>query len=117
MDYYHNPRNKNTLKDYNFSSEILNPSCGDSVILQAIIENDTVKLMVFNANGCIISQAAASILTEFCTNKTTQELSKISQADILKLIELDLGPKRLRCATLSLETLKKALENYKTNHA
>ena len=60
MDHYHHPRNYGTLENPHFESGDMNPSCGDSVSFQGIIENNHLKQIRFTAQGCVISVAAAS---------------------------------------------------------
>lgn len=112
LNHYHNPINKGKIENCNFDSEILNPSCGDKIAIQAIIEDNIVKKIAFEGSGCIISQATASILVEFCQNKSFEFISKISSEDITKLIGTDLGPTRLKCALLPLKALFMGIENY-----
>jgi nitrogen fixation NifU-like protein len=112
MDHFKNPRNKKKINNCNFSSGKDNPACGDKISIEGIIEDGIIKDISFDGSGCVISQATASILTEECIGKPVTELIKLTKDDILKMIRLELGPNRLRCALISLESLHKGLQDY-----
>jgi nitrogen fixation NifU-like protein len=60
----------------------------------------------FSGEGCAISQASASMLTEEILGKSLDEVKEISKEDILEMLGIQLGPVRLKCALLSLKVLK-----------
>jgi nitrogen fixation protein NifU and related proteins len=74
--------------------------------------DDTVKDVKFNGQGCAISQASASMLTELVKGKSLDEIRKISKEDILSLIGGQLSAVRLKCALLSLKVMKTGLYSY-----
>ena len=110
MDHFKNPRNKKVVENYTVSSGSENPSCGDSVSITTIVDNGKITDIGFQGSGCVISMAAASMLTEWCIGKKVKTVLELTKDDILKMINIELGPNRLRCALLALETLKQALE-------
>lgn len=112
LDHYKHPRYSGTLKNPDIESEIFNPSCGDQISFQAIVDNGFIKDIAFQGSGCIISQGTASILSEFSVGKTIKEILKLSKDDIIELIGIDLGPTRMRCALLPLEALRQGIERY-----
>lgn len=112
LDHYHNPRNNGSLEYSNISSGVYNPSCGDSVKIEGVVFEDHLIKALFQGEGCIISQAAASILIEFSLNKSIKEILAISSNQIKEMVGINLGPTRLRCALLALEALKGALHEY-----
>jgi nitrogen fixation protein NifU and related proteins len=75
-------------------------------------EKNTVKDVKFNGQGCAISQASASMLTELVKGKTVDDVRKISKEDVLSLIGGQLTAVRLKCALLSLKVLKTGVYNY-----
>ena len=115
LDHYRYPRNRGKIDNFNFSSGSYNPSCGDSVILYAIVQNDKITDIKFEGSGCVISQASISMLTAKCKGKDITDLVQISSNDILNMVKISLGPTRLRCALLSYEALKSGIESYKKN--
>lgn len=116
LDYYRNPRNRGELANFNISSGVLNPSCGDSVQIQALVHDGKVKEIKFAGSGCVISQSAASMLTEQVINKSLDEILNLDKDFMLSLVKIPLGPNRLRCALLALEALHKGINNYRLNN-
>ena len=106
LDHYENPSNYGTLPNPDVSHEEDNPLCGDTIRIDLIVEDDTIKEVRFCGHGCTISQAAASMLTEEIEGKTLTEIKKLSRDDILNMIGIDLGPVRVKCALLALKVLK-----------
>ena len=87
-----------------------NPSCGDEIRLEILFKEDQVKEVKFPGVGCAISQASASLLTDYLKGKKIKDLEKIDKDTILKLLGVEIGPTRLKCALLSLEALKKLIQ-------
>lgn len=107
IQHYHRyPRNRGRLEHPTISWEEKNPTCGDVVRLDLLVEDDRVTEVRFDGQGCSISQAAASMLTEMVQGKTLEEVRRISKDDLLDAVGLQLGPSRLKCALLALKVLK-----------
>ncbi len=107
LDHYKNPRNRGQLEPADISYEDDNPLCGDRIRIDIRLdENRRVKEVAFSGQGCAISQASASMLTEGILGKSVEELKQIGKEDILELLGIELGPVRLKCALLSLKVLK-----------
>ena len=113
LDYYRHPRNKGTLDHPQISAKDSNPLCGDIIEMQIELDkNNSVRDVKFNGQGCAISQASASMLTEIVKGKTIDDVRKISKEEILSLIGGQLSAVRLKCALLSLKVLKTGIYNY-----
>ncbi len=112
MDHYRNPRHRGTLTHPDFDTGQYNPSCGDAVGMQGIIKDGKLVEISFEGKGCVISQAAASMLCEYALSRSTKELVSLSADDILELIKIPLGPTRLKCALLPLYALKEGIKEY-----
>lgn len=113
LDYYRHPKNKGQLQNPQIRAKDSNPLCGDVVEIQMELDgNNTVKDIKFNGQGCAISQASASMLTELVMGKSLDEIRKISKEDILSLIGGELSAVRLKCALLSLKVMKTGLYSY-----
>ncbi len=113
LDYYRHPRNKGTLDHPQISAKDSNPLCGDIIEMQLELDkNNSVKEVRFNGQGCAISQASASMLTELVKGRTLDDARKISKDEILSLIGGQLSAVRLKCALLSLKVLKTGVYNY-----
>ena len=109
LDHFHNPRNYGQLIGAKNSATAENPSCGDKIRIDIAIKNDIVTDIKFSGEGCAISQAAASLLTEYVKGKKRTVLKKMEKTAMLQLLGLELSPTRLRCGLLALETLHKAI--------
>jgi nitrogen fixation NifU-like protein len=110
-DHYRNPRNRGCLEGATFTSQVHNPSCGDSICIQGIIQDNHLRAVAFQGNGCVISQATASLLTEALKGKSLSEVIAFSVSDVIKLIGMPLGPVRMRCATLPLHAIQAGLRD------
>lgn len=113
LDYYKNPRNRGTIEIPDAKSKDSNPLCGDVVEMQLKFSNGKVSDIKFNGDGCAISQASASMLTEMVMGKTIDEVRKIDKAILLdNLGSPNLGAVRIKCALLPLKVMKSALYGY-----
>ena len=112
LDHFKHPKNKGTLENPDISSGVYNPACGDKVVIQANLKENILETVVFEAQGCVISCAAASLLTDYVIGKTVQEALALTKDTMLDLVKIELGPTRLRCALLPLEALHKALQSF-----
>lgn len=111
LDHYNHPRTKGAVDAPDFSSGVQNPSCGDSVVIQGKINDGYITVCGFQAQGCVISCATASLLTEKVQGKSVQEVMEYTAQTMLDLVQLTLGPTRLRCALLALEALQTGLKD------
>jgi nitrogen fixation NifU-like protein len=107
LDHYRNPRNKGRLENPTHTHEEHNPLCGDVLRIDLYVNGEgTIQEVRFEGEGCAISQASASMLTEMIQGKTLGEAKQVSKDDILEALGIDIGPVRLKCALLSLKVLK-----------
>lgn len=111
LEHYHNPSNNGKIEGATHSDCALNPTCGDKICIDMIIKNDVIQNIKFSGEGCAISQAAASMLTEELLGKPVKTLTDMGKDDILKMLEIELSMNRLKCGLLALETSHKALKN------
>ena len=109
LELNRHPLNKKKLEDFTYHHKEFNPLCGDEVeLFVKTDEHDMIIDIGFQGNGCAISQASASILTEKVKNKIFLEAQNLENNELVGWLGLkNLNPTRLRCATLSLECLKK----------
>ena len=113
MDNYKNPQNFGDLLDANAIIVLENTNCGDKVKIQLKIENEVISDVKFDGEGCAVSIASASILTEHIKGKKVSEVEEMRLEDLLKLIGVQLTVSRLKCANLGLEATKKAISEHK----
>lgn len=109
IDHYKNPRNKGTLEKSDFIVYEVNTLCGDGLkFFFKVNEKKEIIEVKFDGEGCAISQATASMLTEELIGINLKEIkNKINKEFILEMLGIELNPSRLRCALLSLECIKK----------
>lgn len=107
LDHYQNPRNHGTLDEPDISYQDDNPLCGDVIRIDIKLDaEERVSEVAFSGEGCAISQASASMLTDEILGKTLDEVKQIDKDDILEMLGIQLGPVRIKCALLSLKVLK-----------
>jgi nitrogen fixation NifU-like protein len=106
---YEHPMNKRPMAGATVSMTEENISCGDEITVHLRIEKGRVADVSFEGSGCVISMGTASILTEHLKGKSLREVEKMTREDLLKLINIEPGPVRMHCATLSLRAIKRAV--------
>lgn len=110
IDHYKSPRNFGKIENASVHHNEYNPLCGDKIGLYLVIDkNKKIADVKFNGQGCAISQASASMLTEQIKGKSIEELKKMAKEDILEMLGIPISPVRLKCALLSLDTLKNSI--------
>jgi len=113
MDHYRNPRNNGVIDVCDFRAEQRNSSCGDEVLFTGVIKDNILLDVLFKGKGCVISQAAASLLSEFAKNKSLEAILVLDKDDLTAMIGMPLGPVRLLCGLLSLTALQCGINEYK----
>lgn len=112
LDHYHNPQNFGQLETPDVDIEMDNPTCGDSVHITANLDSEgRITEVMFEGEGCVISMAASSMLTEELVGKTPDQIEAMGLADIQEMmggIRLSMG--RVKCALLALNATKEGLE-------
>ncbi len=112
MDIYKNPHNKGKLSLPSVSVSKKNPMCGDELTLELDIKKGTVKDAKFDGSACSVSIISSSILTDYLIGKKIEEVKKLTEEDLLKLINLNLTTSRVACATLIFSALAEGLKSY-----
>ena len=112
LEHYRNPHNFGTLDEPTLVKEGSNPLCGDRITLMLELNDDgTIKDVAFTGRGCAISQASASMLTDEIRGKSLAEVATTGRQDVLDNLGIEISPARMKCAMLSLETLKSAVSD------
>ncbi|MCL5100776.1 MAG: iron-sulfur cluster assembly scaffold protein [Candidatus Marsarchaeota archaeon] len=109
---YEHPQNKGVVDDANAIMHEENISCGDKITVYLKIENGIVNDVKFDGKGCVISMGAADMLISELKGKKISDVEKMSKEDLLRIINIEPGPVRMHCATLSLRAIKKAVFEY-----
>ncbi len=109
LEHYKNPHNFGELADADITQEGDNPLCGDVVTLYLKLDDGKLGDVRFRGRGCAISQASASILTDLIAGRALEELKNFPTKDLLDELGIQISPARMKCATLSVNTLRVAL--------
>ena len=109
LEHYKYPKHRKKINNPTFTAGDYNPSCGDKISMEGIVENRILTAIGFSGSGCVISQAAASMLTEDCIGKTVDDILTLNSSYIESLIKIPLGPTRLKCALLCLQVLQQGV--------
>ncbi|ACY15782.1 Fe-S cluster assembly sulfur transfer protein SufU [Haliangium ochraceum] len=127
LDHSKSPRNNHLPADADCRADGHNPLCGDRITLGVRLDGEVIGDVGFEGNGCAISVAAASTMTEAIKGSTTVEAKALFQRfhqlvtgkeqepdlDVLGKLAVFAGvaefPMRVKCATLCWHTLEAAL--------
>ena len=136
LDHYRSPRNQGELEPPAHRCEGFNPLCGDEVIVFVSLINQKIEEIKIGGQGCSISQASASMMTEIIKGKSISEAEEVIHAfkEMMDIYEselsgeetggtsssIDLGdlealqgvvkyPVRIKCATLAWNTLTQSI--------
>lgn len=124
LEHYKKPRNHGALDPFDVREEGINPSCGDEVTLYLKLEDGVIASVSFEGEGCAISQASASMMTEALAGLSAAEALELAAhfREMLRGAEphASLGelavlrgvaklPARVKCAALPFSTLEVAL--------
>ena len=114
LDLYENPTHRGPLADADVSMPGGNPGCGDIVTIHLKVgEGDKVETIMFEGEGCTISQAAAEMVAERMEGASLEEIEDLQHDVIIDQLGREVVMSRPRCATLALGTLKQAVQQYK----
>ncbi len=109
LDHYKNPRNQGKIAYANAKHFETNTLCGDSIGVSAKIEKNIVQKIQFTGEGCAISQAAISILSEHVKGKNISVILKLGSREMQKLLGVEITQRRIKCALLGLLSLQNAI--------
>jgi len=114
LDHYKNPRNteeidKPDTEIKNSSSE----SCGDTINLSLKIKNNIITKIMQKTQGCALSRASMSLLSEYAKGKTLDEINNMTPEKLYQIIGFEPSISRTNCVLISIETLKSAIEKYR----
>jgi nitrogen fixation NifU-like protein len=126
LDHYKNPRNKRALPEASVSLHKNNPLCGDEITIHAKLQDGTVAEVAFEGQGCSISQASASMLTEAVQGRSEKDAAGLAEefrsmmegraepdedqlGDLMALRGVVKYPVRIKCAVLGWDVLQDAL--------
>ena len=126
MDHYKMPHNNGTFEDGAVTVEMNNPTCGDSISLQLKVKSGIIEAARFTGQGCSISLASASMMTDAVKGKTYEEAIQMANGfsammtgeeaefeyeDIHALSGVTKFPARIKCAMLPWNAMKKGIQS------
>ena len=109
LDHFRHPRNYGSLESADISHEAFNPLCGDRIRIELRLDNGIVSEARFKGDGCAISMAAASLLTELIVGTEIHAL--ISDDQLIAALQSEIQPARVQCAILPLAALRDGLSH------
>lgn len=131
LDHYRRPKNKGALEDPTVTVSMRNPLCGDEIELMIGIDDDQVAEVRFQGQGCSISQASASMMTQALAGRSLDEALALERrfldlmhgdedaagdralGDLLALQGVAKLPVRIKCALLGWNALDEAIRAYR----
>jgi nitrogen fixation NifU-like protein len=118
LDHYEHPRHRGPMPDATVTMKGGNPGCGDIITAHLKIgAGERIEDVSFEGEGCTISQAAASILSEQILGKTLEEVKNMDHTQFIEDLGKEVVINRLKCATLALNTVKAAERKYRAQQA
>ena len=126
MDHYKTPRNKGSFDNGAVVVEMNNPTCGDRISLQLQVKDGIVEGARFTGEGCSISLASASMMTDAVKGKSYEDALRLAAdfsammqgediefdyEDIQALSGVTKFPARIKCATLPWNAMKKGIDS------
>jgi nitrogen fixation NifU-like protein len=127
LDHYRDPHNAGLREPFEAEVHHVNPTCGDEITLRVHLDGDRIEDVSYSSEGCSISQASASVLTDLVIGKKISEAEATHQAflelmqskgkaepdeevleDAIAFVGVSKFPARIKCALLAWMALKDA---------
>lgn len=116
LAHYRSPQNFGALDDPDIIYRDDNPLCGDDIEIQMLLDGTRLADIRFRGQGCAISQASASLLTEDLKGKSLDELQDVKEDDVLELLAIPVSPVRKKCALLALHVIQGGIQSWKAGN-
>jgi nitrogen fixation NifU-like protein len=113
FEHFRHPRNYGALLAPEVAYEAVNALCGDRIRMELNVGvEQTIVAVRFRGDSCIISRAAASILTELIQGRPLQEITIFPQEVLLTALHTTIRPARVKCALLPFHALQAGIAAY-----
>jgi nitrogen fixation NifU-like protein len=109
LEHFRRPRNCGPLAMADVSVEGANPLCGDRVRMELRVVDGTIADAAFTADACVLCVASASLVTEHVRGMPACDARELSDTLAFELVGGSVPAARRRCATLPLDTLRRAV--------
>lgn len=113
LDHYRHPKNFGVPRKADGAYIADNPLCGDRIGMHVKLKTEKGEAILadvtFSGEGCAISIASASLLTDHIKKWKVNDILAYTSDDLLKLLGIPLTPTRVKCALLPLEALQQAI--------
>ena len=110
-DRWRKPRHRGDLPGANAVAEDVNPLCGDRVrMMLAVAPEGRIVDARFIGDSCAICTASADVVADLVSGRTRGEAAALDVSDVLAVLQAEIRPTRMRCATLPLSVLAQALD-------
>lgn len=115
FEHYERPRNYGPHEGADVTLEGGIPDCGDrvTIYLTADAAGERIAELSFEGQGCTISLAAASLLSEELRGRPLDEVIAMGDSEVIELLGAEVARSRPRCATLALHTIQRAAHLYR----
>ncbi len=106
LEHYREPQNFGELPNPTHRRHEVNPTCGDTFTFTLRVNAaGIIEEVGFSGEGCAISTASASMLSEEIKGKTLAEVQVLQKEFVLELLGIDISPTRMKCALLPLQAI------------
>ena len=116
IDHYKNPHNHGIIENAEIKFTENNPLCGDVISVTLKLNEHNLEDIKFIGQGCAISKAATSMLTDEIKGKTLEDIKKVSRDDVVDMLGIEIGPVRTKCAVLGLVAVKEGIKEFENNN-
>lgn len=113
LEHYKEPKNRGRGQGASSTGKEDNPSCGDWIAVYLWIEDEKIEKIEWEGDGCAISQAAMSMLSEELAGKTIDDVLALKKQDIYEMLGIEISTRRAKCALLCLLTVQNVLQSTK----
>jgi nitrogen fixation NifU-like protein len=127
LDHYRNPRGRGPVAEFAGEAHHVNPTCGDEITVQVALDTDGNLIVGYEGQGCSISQASASVMSELVVGGDPEHADRVRQAflelmrskgegepddevlgDAVAFAGVSKYPARIKCALLAWMALQDA---------
>lgn len=115
LDHFENPRGRHRMDNADVQLGGGNPGCGDLITMYLKIDDDRVTDVSFEGEGCTISQAGGSIITELVEGLSLDDIKALGTHTMIDEMGADVVKSRVRCATLALGTVQAAVDQFRND--